>query len=49
MLFIMKDGSTVSGTVDLETEEYYLVDEEAAFGDIIAVYKKDIIEIKNVK
>ena len=46
MKFVLKDGSVISGSIDLETEEYYLVDEDTAFGDIVVVYKNEVREIK---
>ena len=46
MKFLLKDGSVISGTVDKETEEYFLIDEDTAFGDIVVVYKSEIKEVK---
>lgn len=46
MLFVLKDGTVISGSIDKETEEYYLIEEDTAFGDIVVIYKHEIKEVK---
>lgn len=45
---LLKDGTEIIGTIDKETEEYYLVDEIVAFGDIVYIEKKDIDKMERV-
>lgn len=48
MRFFLKDGTVITGTVDKETETYYLVDEIEAFGDIVYIEKHDVVKKERV-
>lgn len=45
---ILKDNSEIIGTVDRETESYYMIDDTAAFGDIVVIKKEDVKEIRRI-
>ena len=45
---ILKDSSEIIGTIDRETESYYMIDEDVAFGDIVAIKKEDVKEIRRM-
>ena len=43
---VLKSGEIITGTVDEETEGYFLIDEDRAFGDVVVIMKSDIQEIR---
>lgn len=45
---ILKDNSEIIGTVDRETESYYMIDDTAAFGDIVVIKKEDIKKMEEI-